>query len=155
MTLTLYSTTDDNRVVNKTLSAVGEGVTVRPTERLDMMSPNFLIDYNAAALGANYCYCDTFSRYYYINDITLETGHRMTLHCTLDPLYTYSAYLALVPATVIRAESTGSTDVPDKKLPIDPNAVEIVSAMGSKAFMERSYSLDAASVVLVTGRGES
>lgn len=137
MTLTLYSTTDDNRVVNKTLTAVGSAVTVRPTERLDMMAPNFLIDYAAAALGANYCYCDTFDRYYYINDITLETGRRMILHCTIDVLKTYAAALADVEATVIRSASVGGpTPITDKKLPVDPHKYELKSIKFDKSFQQ-------------------
>lgn len=135
MTLTLYTTTDDNRVVNKELTTLGSA-TLRPTESLDLMTPRFVVDYNSTYYGANYCYCDTLGRYYYINDISLETGRRMVLHCSMDVLKTYASYLAGVKATVIRSQSVGSpTPIPDKKLPIDPNRYELKSIKFDKSFV--------------------
>lgn len=134
MTLTLYSTSDDNRVVNKTLTLLGTA-TIRPTEALDLMSPNFIIDMDNTYLGANYCYCDTLGRYYYITNISLETGRRMVLHCSIDVLKTYATDLASVKATVIRSASVGApTAIPDKKLPIDPHRYELKSIKFAKSF---------------------
>ena len=135
MTLTLYTTTDDNRVVNKELTTLGSA-TLRPTESLDLMTPRFVVDYNATYYGSNYCYCDTLGRYYYINDISLETGHRMVLQCSMDVLKTYASYLAAVKATVIRSQSVGApTPILDKKLPIDPNRYELKSIKFDKSFV--------------------
>lgn len=136
MTIDLYTTTDDNRVVNKTLTAVSSNITVRPTESLDLLTPVFYVDTDNSYLAANYLYCSTFGRYYYINDIKLETGHRMSLHCSLDVLYTYRTYLPAVTATVIRSESIGRpTAIPDKMLPIDPNRYEYKSVLYPKGFV--------------------
>lgn len=136
MTIDLYKTTDDNRVVNKQLAAVVSGVTVRPTEALSLMQPTFIVDTDNRYYAANYLYCDTFQRYYYINNITLDTGRRMKLHCSLDPLKTYAAALPDISATVIRSESIGRpTAIPDKMLPIDPNRYEYKSVLYPKGFV--------------------
>lgn len=148
MTINLYATTDDNRVVNKTLSAIVSGLTVRPTEAVDIMSPTFIINYNSAYFAANYLYCDTLRRYYYINNIALETGQRMALHCSIDVLKTYAAALPDVKATVIRSASVGKpTPIQDKKLPIDPNRYELLSAKFPKSF---ALDINTACYVLVT-----
>lgn len=136
MTIDLYTTSDDNRVVNKTLSTIVSGLTVRPTEAVDIMSPTFIINYNSAYFTANYLYCETLGRYYYINNIALETGQRMALQCTIDVLKTYAASLGGVKATVIRSQSVGApTPVPDKRIPIDPNRYELKTIKFDKSFV--------------------
>jgi len=148
MTIDLYTTTDDNRVVNKTLTAVSSNITVRPTESLDLLAPVFYVDTDDDYLAANYLYCSTFDRYYYINDIKLETGRRMSLHCSLDVLYTYRNYLSGVTATVIRSESLGRpSTIPDKRLPVDPQRYELKSVKFSKTFPQ---DINKPSYVLIT-----
>lgn len=135
MTIDLYSTTDDNRIVDKQLTSVVSGVTVRPTEALSLMQPTFVVDTDSRYYAANYLYCDTFSRYYYINNITLDTGRRMRLHCSLDVLKSWAAYIPDISATVVRSESIGHpTEIPDKMLPIDPNRYEYKSILFNKGF---------------------
>lgn len=136
MTLTLYSTSDDNRVVNKTLTTLGS-LTINPTEGLDLINPKFIINNNSSYYSANYCYCDTLGRYYYINNITLDTGRRMVLHCAIDVLKTYAAALANVEATVIRSASVGGpTPITDKKLPVDPHKYELKSIKFDRSFQQ-------------------
>lgn len=128
MTVTIYSTSDDNRVVNKTLTFIIQGLRVYPTGEVSLHDPVFVIDYNAAVLAGNYLYCDTLSRYYYIRDIDIDTAQRMRLHCTIDPLYTYRQYIPELTATVVRSESIGApTDIPDTQLPINPVEYDTLS----------------------------
>ena len=135
MTIDLYSTTDDNRIVDKQLTSVVSGVTVRPTEALSLMQPTFVVDTDSRYYAANYLYCDTFGRYYYINNITLDTGRRMRLHCSLDVLKSWASYIPDISATVVRSESIGHpTEIPDKMLPIDPNRYEYKSILFNKGF---------------------
>lgn len=126
ITATLYTTSDDNRVVNKTLSQIAS-VNLHPLKGVSLLSPNFTIDYNAAYLSANYIYVTTFGHYYYINDITISTAHTMILHCTCDFLMSWKNYFANIPCVVVRNEFIKSTNVPDKKLPVDPVAVDLES----------------------------
>lgn len=148
MTIDIYSTTDDNRVVNKQLTSIASSLTVRPTETIDIMNPTFIVDYSASYFAANYLYCDTLGRYYYINNISLETGRRMTLHCSIDVLKTYANALPDVVATVIRSASVGRpTPITDKKLPVDPNRYELKSAKFSKSF---ALDINTACYILIT-----
>ena len=135
MTVNIYTTSDDNRTVNKTLTAIKSNIPILPTKSIDIVSPNFVINNDNTVYSANYLYCDTFQRYYYINNITLDTGGRMILHCSIDVLKTYAAYIPNINATVVRSESIGApTAIPDKMLPIDPNRFEYKSILFNKSF---------------------
>lgn len=147
MTVTIYSTSDDNRVVNKSLTSIIQGLRVYPTGEVSLHDPVFVIDYNAAVLSGNYLYCDTLSRYYYIRDIDIDTAQRMRLHCTIDPLYTYRQYIPELTATIVRSESIGApTYIPDSQLPINPNVVD----MESIKFSQTPFIGDGNSYILTT-----
>lgn len=128
MTLTLYSQSDDKRVVNKTLTAVASGVSITPTKGFDILKPTIIINYNSAYLGANYFYISDLNRYYYIADMEIEIGKCITITGEIDIRKSYAVAIPNVVATVVRSESVGApTEIPDSKLPIDPNREELKS----------------------------
>lgn len=157
MTIDLYTCTADPRERDKSnsLTQIGTSVTISPTSTLDVAAPQIIIDYSENLISANYGYIPLFGKYYFLDPPKVQPGKRIVFQGRIDYLMTYREALLMVPATVIRSEYIGLNDVPDRMLPINPNGVEILSALGSKAFQESSYSLDAASVVLITGRGKS
>lgn len=132
MILTLMSSTDDERVLDKTTSTVAT-VTAEPTENVDILTPEMIIENNTAYLAANYCYIEEFSRYYYIKDITLMRGHRCKLSLYIDVLMTYSTAIRECSGVITRSESAGKpTQIPDDRLPIDPNRNELLSILFSR-----------------------
>lgn len=132
MTLDLYTTTDDPRTANKTLTAVKTITTVLPTENLSQLTPKFMIEYDATVLTANYCYCAVFNRYYFIDNIELIKGNRMLIHCSVDVLKTYYNQYINCTGVAVRNENTEINAIPDKNLPIDPNREDIVSIVFNK-----------------------
>ena len=81
------------------------------------------MNYDAALLTANYVYCEAFSRYYFIDDITAISGGRLSISCRVDALYTYRATIGNVPAVMVRGENAGYTQITDNKLPIGKNKI--------------------------------
>ncbi len=70
----------------------------------------------------NYCYLDTFKRYYYIDDIDFVTSKNMyvlKLHC--DVLFTYKDYLLTLDAWVSRNEYLFDSDIEDDIAPTMPS----------------------------------
>lgn len=135
MTLNLYNTTDDPRVVNKTLTSI-KTITGTPTEDISILAPTFIIDNDTSLVSVsmfdvNYLYCSELGRYYFVT-IDLLAGKQLRLKCTIDPLMSYVADLVNCQATVVRSESTGITAIPDNKLPIDPNREEVLSILLDK-----------------------
>lgn len=128
MTLNLYTQSDDKRVVNKTLTAVASGVSITPTKGFDILKPTIIINYNSTYLGANYFYISDLNRYYYIADMEIEIGKCITITGEIDIRKSYAVAIPNVIATVVRSESVGApTEIPDNKLPIDPNREELKS----------------------------
>lgn len=131
MNIILYNTSCDNRELDKISSAstiaLVEGISVAPTERLDILDPVFILDFNSAYLRANYLYCDTFLRYYYIRS-AVQTGKKLELRCSVDVRQTYAAGIRASTGTIIRAEDKGSPTIyPDSKFPVNPGKKYITS----------------------------
>ena len=70
MILSLFKTNNDSRTCLKTLERIVD-LTLQPNAELNLLKPSFAIPYSGTYLTANYCYIDTFDRYYFINDISL------------------------------------------------------------------------------------
>ena len=126
MTITFYTTSSDPKCLTKDISGyIGTGHALAPTEQVGCLNPVIMIDYNSLLLPANYCYIDTFRRYYWCN-IAVTTAQRMIVSCQVDYLMSWAAYIKQCPATIVRAELEGPTYMVDDKLPIDPSRVDIV-----------------------------
>ena len=132
MTVTLYKTSDDPRVVNKTLTAVGNTISATAKGNFSIISPTLILDYTGSMTGVNYFYITDFGRYYYITDISLDIGGRIVISGAIDVLKTYATGIGNATATVIRSESVGKpTMIPDSKLPVNPNTKELKTAYKS------------------------
>lgn len=125
MQATLYSSTADNRVVDKSayLSVVGTYTVLAPTDITSILTPTIILAYNTTLTRANYCYIPDYGRYYMVTGIDLIPGGRIAIRCNVDVLHTYRTYIRNCRATVIRSASTGTTNIPDATLPIDPAKV--------------------------------
>lgn len=133
MNLTLYHTTDDPKVVNKSLTVI-KSLSGEPTEDISILSPSFIVvnELTSATFNmfdVNYLYCTELKRYYFVT-IDLLAGQRLRLNCTVDPLMSFD--LSRCPCTVTRSESAGITAVLDAKLPVDPNRQEVKSILLDK-----------------------
>lgn len=103
MDIILYNTTDDNRKLNKTLTAI-KTISVRLKDDTDIMHP--VIELDAANLPptANYCYIAAFGRYYYINQQGIKVGRDLTLTLSVDVLMSFKAQI--LGSKVIASRST-------------------------------------------------
>lgn len=148
LSITLYNTTDDSRVVNKTLTTI-KSISAKPVDPTTILTPRVIIDYDSTVIAANYAYISDFGRYYYITDISIATGNRMTISMTVDVLKTYAAEIAECEVVVSRSEAAGSpTAIPDTSLPIDPNKKEMLTA-------KSEFTTNAGNVYLVRVRESS
>ena len=161
MEITFYSTTDTPIKVNKSLTLI-KTVTGTPIADMNIMDPVVTVSYDASLLNANMAYISTFGKYYFVNPPTIQTAQRMTISMHIDVLMTYRNSLRNCDALVVRSQSIGPTNVPDKQLPVDPNAVDIVSVMGTKGFDKLTVmgaidggGMSTVQTVLITGRGKN
>ena len=114
MNITLYSTTNDRRVVSKTLTQIAAITNATIYGDITVTHPTLLLHYDASYLNANYVYIPEFSRYYFINNISLSSGERMIINCEVDVLNTYKSQIKTLTCTVIRNEHAKQNYLPDK-----------------------------------------
>lgn len=114
MTVTFYNCSDDERVINKTVS---DGVTVeaRPYEGCSVLQPSLILEYNADILSRNYAYIPEWKRYYYVGNASVEIGNRMVIPLRVDPLKSWEESIRNVPLVAER-----STNAPNSMI-IDPD----------------------------------
>ena len=127
MTMFLHKYTGDNRCLNKWTyadpPATGDSKkSIDVYQLTSILAPQVTLDYDSSVLssGYNYCYIKEWGRYYYITDISCDSGKKIILTLAVDALNTWRDGIKNSPVTVIRSESVGINYVPDKQLPIDP-----------------------------------
>lgn len=85
--------------------ALATGVLKSPTSITD---PVFLIDSSLSSdiiKNANYLYCETFGRYYYITNIISTTDVLWEIHCHVDVLMSFKNQILTQNAIVSRQEN--------------------------------------------------
>lgn len=132
MVIDLYTVTADRRCLDKITGATritgNDGLNCRPTDKVSILNPEFEVDYSAAYMQANYCYCRDFDTYYFISNPRLNTAQRIVLPCNIDVRQTASNAILATPATIVRAESKGHpTQINDSKLPVNPSEKIVTS----------------------------
>lgn len=121
MTVTLYNITDDPRKLTKTLPAgLGPYNTVNALDIVSIVNPTLILEYSSGYIDCNYCYVQEFGRYYFCK-VSVDTGGRIVLTCTVDPLMSFATEIKECQACITRNENTGIGYVVDNKLPVDPN----------------------------------
>lgn len=125
-TVSFYTSTANPKKLDKTgdLTIIGSAKTLHAKHKMDIINPVFDVDYNSQFLPANYCYIAEFGRYYFCS-IATDTAQKITVSCTVDPLYSFAASIKNCPCTVVRSEKSGITYTVDNKLPIDPNKYRV------------------------------
>lgn len=131
--LQLLQTLSDNRALYKSWNGL-KAVTCTIKEPCELSNPVFVVAFDNSAFNANYCYCDNFGRYYYINERVLISGNRIELHCHVDVLQTYNSSIAALTVTVTRQQNKGLNHIPDNLLPLAPSKQTHVAALGGGVF---------------------
>lgn len=116
MKITIGQTSEDRRVLNKTFS--GTEITVAIMRPCDILNPIFILDYNVNWLTCNYLYCPDFNRYYFINNLTVNTAQRIELSCSVDVLMTYRNQINNITCNVVRNENLRTPYIADSNKPL-------------------------------------
>lgn len=103
MQVILYKNTADPRKVNKLLDMVQiKTVNARPYYPMSITAPVLKFKYDNNLTDINYCYIPELSRYYFINNITLDSGDTMILTCEVDVLMSFRADILNLDAICLR-----------------------------------------------------
>ena len=119
------SCVDDKRKINKAFSST---ITAAASVYGDIsiLSPRLLVEYNSSIFSCNYCYIAEYNRYYYITNISLSSGDRMVVSCSVDPLMSFSSEIMSLNVTITRQEFADDNFLPDNFMtPTSKKDVEV------------------------------
>lgn len=137
MTISFYKTNDDPKKLDKNMLPIGsgQGTLTAPvnntSETISLLSPTFILATNNLYFTATHIFvAEMGNRYYFINDIQLLTGGKMSIPCSIDVLKTYASEIIKRPCTVTRySHAAGKiatpTYIPDSKYPLDTTQYEV------------------------------
>lgn len=130
MTLNLYSISDDN---NKLTKSLGTGTSLSATvhEESNVIDPTFVISGSYFNPDLNYCYASDFGRYYYIEDITIE-HQRIILKCHVDVLMSFASDIASLSVIADRSSSYFNLYQKDNEIPMEARSRVTMSPFSGK-----------------------
>lgn len=117
MNITLYNCTDDERKLNKTLTAVKTTDAVLLNDGFSYLAPSLLLRGSPADfVGVNYAYIPDLGRYYYIRDITIEHADRVRLYLSVDVLMSWRTQILDLDVIALRSTNHGNQYIIDNKI---------------------------------------
>lgn len=107
MNIKFYNCNDDRRKIRKNLIQVGTTVSCKVKEQCSCMKPSFIVGVSSMPniKQINYCYVDTYDRYYFIDEITNETGQRIVVNCSVDVLNSFKEQILNCEAVISKQTS--------------------------------------------------
>lgn len=121
MSLTLYVNGSDNRKIGKTLTSPTTAQILEIKRPCTITNPTIILHYINGIFDYNYCYLSEFNRYYFIDEIEVLTGGRVSIKCSIDVLETYQTQIKLLNAILLRGEIGQPTEITDNLLPLAKN----------------------------------
>lgn len=141
VTIRIGYTSDDPKVVNKTVSLNGD-TTCRIKGDCDVESPTFILNSSNSYITSNYVYCPTWGKYYFITKPpTVSEGGAMELHCEEDVLMTFKDTIKASEQMITRQEYDFDNSLPDNMLPISARTQTIVKRFGEDMKSTEHYIL--------------
>ena len=133
MTLLLFKTNNDTRTCLKGLEQISK-IILHPNAELNLLKPSFTIPYSGQYLTANYCYIDTFDRYYFINDMSLLNGKMLSVSCSVDPLMSFYKYFKFSVGYCTRNQNDIQPWIKDDLRPLAPYTTTRVLKLDNNIF---------------------
>lgn len=113
-----FTTTDDPRVIGKTLHSVVSSVDCKVYEYTTLTEPKLLLDYNENIFKANYCYLgQPFNRYYFMSPPAALPGGRMVVPLSVDVRQSFKYGIKNTEAFILRSESDYDRMLVDELIP--------------------------------------
>lgn len=127
MTINLSDCYDENEVVYKTLS--NTSAVQCEMVNTDILNP--ILKLNSSFIEKNYAHIPSFgNRYYFISSIETIAGGHCLIHCSIDVLMTYKAYLNNIDVYVSRNEFDGNNLITDNNIVLSSEKRIIVNKFG-------------------------
>lgn len=101
----LYTVSDDNNKVSKSLGTAKEYSSCILKETEDVTAPTVRIQTTDNLSGINYCYIERYGRYYFVDKIETTPNGFWQLTCRCDVLMSYKSQIRALTGTLERQEN--------------------------------------------------
>lgn len=110
-------TTDNDKLSLNKHYNLSEPISVRIKGTTTIEKPVFILNTNNAYINANYVYCPTWGRYYFISaPPTVSEGGTMELHCEEDYLMSFQSGLLELDCLIARNEFDYEPNIVDNEI---------------------------------------
>lgn len=109
MNLQIGTCSDDARTVDKTFT-VSATLSGQIKNNTSIIEPVFIIT-TPASLNINYCYCEDFGRYYFVDNIEVMQGGMIAISCRVDVLMSYSSGIKNLSCIIDKQESAAKSNL--------------------------------------------
>lgn len=113
--ITFYTNSSDNNVLNKSISST-TSATVVFKENVDLIEPVLILQNNSYIQASNYM--QMLGRYYYITSIECMPGNLLKVNARVDVLMSYRDQIKANSAIITRNANNVNTYIPDSKMKI-------------------------------------
>lgn len=118
MKITFYKTTSDKRCITKSLMFIAEKENVKIIKNSNYITDielTFYIDDNFDLLKeSNYCYIDSFNRFYYIENMHIDKN-LLHLKMHVDVLMSFADKIKNIECTITRNENLSNAYIYDSE----------------------------------------
>lgn len=114
MEITLYNNVSENEKIGKSLTAIAT-LTGTLKDDTSIIAPEILIEYSTP-VGFNYCYIDTFNRYYYVKDVIVVRNNLLRLVLKVDVLESFKTQLLTQMVVIDKNTSDYELYLPDENM---------------------------------------
>lgn len=152
MDITLYKCADDRRVVEKTLSGAVTKTCVVKDDNNSIYSPRVQVAQFSGFGAYNYAYIKSYGRYYYIDDMAVDTGGLLSISLSIDVLNTYAAQIKASKALIFRQSQNANVLISDGLIPAQVNEVTVTRAF-SGGELSNQLPANSNNFVLTTYKG--
>lgn len=99
---------------------------ITPTESCDILSPTFILNYDAKYSNCNYISVGApFNRSYFITDMKIDIGKKIVINCSVDVLETYFNEILEIQGYIVRTGHAASMNrfLSDNNIPIKTKTI--------------------------------
>ena len=139
--LRVGTTKADPRKIDKSISWGQTLTSVWLKEGTSLLKPTFILTFEKDDLSIdrrltefnsyNYVFVPDLGRYYFISNITFDTGARLVIECTVDVLKTYASEILSKKCIVTRQEKKNSKMYVDDRIVLRADRQQYIQDVGS------------------------
>lgn len=142
MEIKIYKTTDDNRVINKTLELL-KTTNVVLKDNVNISSPAFILKYEKSLFeNMNYCYISEFKRYYYIINKECLDSIRYSITLSCDVLMSFKDSFINTSMLINRTSNkvNSNKELSDSHIQTTSQKIIMTEKIDSNVFNVKEYS---------------